>query len=664
MCGIAGIIGPDRALAASALARMVRCQSHRGPDDEGLEVIDLGGMTVGLGQRRLSIIDLSPAGHQPMLNPACGDAMVFNGEIYNYQDLRKPFDAKGQTFRGHSDTEVLLYGVREEGPAYFEKTYGMFAVAYFDAARRRLLLTRDPMGIKPLYIAEATVDGGRYLMFASEVRAILASGLVAARVSSQGIATTMAYGCAQEPLTVFEGIRAFEPGVWEWIDLDPASGTYRRAQRGRHWSFPKVDASIDEATALDRVRSTLDTAVRQHMIADVPVGVFLSSGVDSTIIANLAHRHTDRLRTFTVGFSDQPDMTESALAQETARRLGVEHTDVQVTGGEAQNWFVEWLGTLDQPSADGLNTFIISKAVRRHGIVVALSGLGGDELFAGYVTFEDLARVKRGHGMLGFLPRSIRKAAFLAGSMSKPASVREKIGEMGASAGDLLSLYLYRRRFKSDHRMHINGMHASELGLHPTFMPTEALAGAEENGDDIVAAVSRMESRFYMRNMLLRDSDTNAMAHSLEIRVPFLDTRMLNLAYAIPGSVRAPEGRYGKHLLKTAFDDLLHTSLKSLSKRGFVLPTKRWMAGPMRDMCEDALSHLKGLGILDSEHVDSVWNEFLADPDKQVWSSALLLVVLGRYTRNAASFAPAGAGSSVGGGGLTFSMPRQLAGVK
>lgn len=642
---------------AQALARMVRCQSHRGPDDEGLELIDLGGMTVGLGQRRLSIIDLSPAGHQPMLNPACGDAMVFNGEIYNYQDLRRPMDARGQRFRGHSDTEVMLYGVREEGPAYFEKTFGMFAVAYFDAARRRLLLTRDPMGIKPLYVAESR----GCLLFASEVRAILASGLVPARFDTQGLATALAYGCVQEPLSVFEGVRAFEPGMWEWIDLDAASGTYRRAQQGRHWAFPKVDASIDEKSAVERVRSTLDTAVRQHMIADVPVGVFLSSGVDSTIIANLAHRHTDRLRTFTIGFSDQPDMTESALAEETARRLGVEHTDVQVTGDEAQSWFVEWLGTLDQPSADGLNTFIISKAVRRHGIVVALSGLGGDELFAGYITFEELGRVKRGHDLLGFLPAPLRRAAFLARSMAKPANVREKIGEMGASAGDLLSLYLYRRRFKSDRRLHANGLFAERLGLHPTFMPHEAVQGAEENGDDIVAAVSRLESRFYMRNMLLRDSDTNAMAHSLEIRVPFLDTRMLDLAYAIPGEVRAPGGRFGKHILKTAFDDLLHGQLKLQAKRGFVLPTKRWMAGPMRDLCEDALAHLKTLGILEPEHVESVWNEFLADPDKQIWSSALLLVVLGRYARNATAFVPIENGAS--SVPLMFSKPRAMAGA-
>jgi asparagine synthase (glutamine-hydrolysing) len=655
MCGIAGIIGPDRGLVAQALARMVRCQAHRGPDDEGIEIIDVGGMTVGLAQRRLSIIDLSPAGHQPMLNPACGDAMVFNGEIYNYQDLRKPFDAKGQRFRGHSDTEVLLYGVQEEGPAYFEKTYGMFAVAYYDASRKRLLLTRDPMGIKPLYVAEAR----GCLMFASEVRAILASGLVPARVDARGLATTLAYGCVQEPLTIFEGVRAFEPGVWEWIDLDPQAGKYRHAQRGRHWSFPKVDASIDERGALERIKSTMDVAVKQHMIADVPVGVFLSSGVDSTIIANLAHRHTDRLRTFTVGFSDQPDMTESALASETARLLGVEHTDVQVTGAEAQNWFVDWLGSLDQPSADGLNTFIISRAVRRHGIVVALSGLGGDELFAGYVTFDELGRVKRGHDLLGFLPASFRRAAFLARSMKKPASVREKIGEMGASAGDLLSLYLYRRRFKSDQRLHANGLFAKDLGLHPTFMPFEALEGAAENGGDVVAAVSRMESRFYMRNMLLRDSDTNAMASSLEIRVPFLDTRMLDLAYAIPGDVRAPAGGQTKHLLKVAFDDVLHGKLKSLGKRGFVLPTKRWMAGPMRDLCEDALSHLKGLGVLESSNVDSVWNEFLAAPDKQVWSSALLLVVLGRYARNAESFVPVGSGDAPAQ--LTFSRPKASA---
>ncbi|MFM9958827.1 MAG: asparagine synthase (glutamine-hydrolyzing) [Phycisphaerales bacterium] len=640
LCGIAGIIGPSRERVASALARMLRCQAHRGPDDEGIELIQVGNCWVGLGQRRLSIIDLSPAGHQPMVNHDSGDVITFNGEIYNYLDLRAPYVSKGVRFRGHSDTEVLLHGAGEHGAKFFERTYGMFAVAFYDARRKGVMLTRDPMGIKPLYVAEA--EG--CLLFASEVRSILASGLVPARPDARAMATALAYGCVQEPLSFFEGIRAFPPGAWEWIDLDPSSGSYRRGQRGTHWAFPKVDESMNERDAVERLRETLDLSVKQHMIADVPVGVFLSSGVDSTIIANLARRHTDRLRTFTVGFSDQPDMTESRLAQETARLLGVDHTDVQVTGGEAQSWFVDWLESLDQPSADGLNTFIISKAVRRHGIVVALSGLGGDELFAGYITFEELMRVKRGHGMMGFLPSSMRRAAFLMGSMHKPASVREKIADMGATDGDLLSLYLYRRRFKSDQRLRAHGLIPEDLGLHPTYMPHEALEGAEENGADIPAAVSRLESRFYMRNMLLRDSDTNAMAHSLEIRVPFLDTRMLDFAYAVPGKVKMPTGKYGKHLLRTAFDDLLHTELKAQGKRGFVLPTKRWMAGPLRELCEEALVSAKNIGVLHPEHIDSVWQEFLADPDKQVWSSALLLVVLGQYAKSAAGFAPGSGG--------------------
>lgn len=655
MCGIAGIIGPERDAVARALDAMVRCQTHRGPDDQGLEHIDLGSLTLALGQRRLSIIDLSPAGHQPMIDPDTGNVIVFNGEIYNYQDLRKPFDERGQRFRGHSDTEVILYGLRDHGPAFLSRLCGMYAIAFFDARKRRLLLARDPMGIKPLYVAHHN----RCFMFASEVRSILASGIVPDHADPRAVAGLLAYGCVQEPLTFFEGVSAFPPGAYQWLDFDTASGAVLPAKRERHWDFPAVDPSITESVAIERMRDVMDTAVRQHLIADVPVGVFLSSGVDSTIVANLAQRHTSRLRTFTVGFSDQPDFTESTLAKETAEKLGVDHTDVQVTGPEAQAWVADWLASLDQPSADGLNTFIISKAVRRHGIVVALSGLGGDELFAGYLTFQELPRLKRGHDLISFLPAPLRRAAFLARSIAQPATVREKIAEMGASDGDLLSLYLYRRRFKSDRRLHANNLHAERLGLHPSFMPFEALEGVERNDADTVAAVSRLESRFYMRNMLLRDSDTNAMAHSLEIRVPFLDTRLLDLAYAIPGSVRMPDGLARKHLLRKGFDDLLHTNLKSQSKRGFVLPVKRWMAGPLRPMCEHALESTRSLGVLQPRHVDAVWNEFLADPDKQVWSSALLLVVLGAYAKAASGFRPAAPRS--GPARLTFARPETLA---
>ena len=631
MCGIAGIIGPDRALVEQSLARMLRCQTHRGPDDEGIELIDLGGLTIGLGQRRLSIIDLSPAGHQPMVNRASGDVIVYNGELYNFQELRRPFEQKGQQFRGHSDTEVLLYGLGDQGPSFLEKTCGMYAVAYFDSLKKRLLLARDPMGIKPLYVAQAH----GCLLFASEVRAVLASGLLPLRVDEQGLASALAYGCVQEPLTFFEGIEAFEPGSFQWIDLHPAAGSLRPAPVRRFWSFPAIDPSLDEREASERLRATLDVAVKEHLIADVPVGVFLSSGVDSTIIANIARRHTERLRTFTVGFSDQPDLTESSLARETAEMLGIDHTDVQVTGAEAQSWMIDWLNSLDQPSADGLNTYIISKAVRRHGIVVALSGLGGDELFCGYSNFEEIIQIKRGFDSLAWLPRPLRRAAFNARLLNRPASVRERGAEMGSSAGDTASLYLYKRRFKSDKRLHAHGLYARRLGLHPTFLPPEVFNDAREDGEDLPAAISRLESRFYMRNMLLRDSDTNAMAHSLEIRVPFLDRRMLDLAYAIPGSIRMPGGKGGKLLLKSAFDDLLHTKLKTQVKRGFVLPTRRWMVGPMRDLCENALGNLKSSGIMNSDHIDEVWHEFRTDPDQPMWASALMLVVLSTYLQTA-----------------------------
>lgn len=623
------------------LEAMLACETHRGPDDQGIDLFQVGGLTLALGQRRLSIIDLSAAGHQPMLNAATGDAITYNGELYNYLDLRAPFEQRGTRFRGHSDTEVLLYGIGEQGPRFLEKTRGMYAVAYYDAAKRRLMFARDPMGIKPLYIAER--DG--YIVWASEVRAVLASGLVDGGIDARGLAGLMAYGCVPEPLTFFSGIRAFPAGAWQWIDLDPASGGYRAGPIARHWDFPDVDESITEADAVERLRSTLDNAVRQHLIADVPVGVFLSSGLDSTIVASLARRHTERLRTFTVGFSDHADLNESLLAQETARNLGVEHHDLQVTNSQAQGWAEEWFKSLDQPSVDGLNTYVISKAVRQQGIVVALSGLGGDELFCGYTTFEELLRIKRGYDLVSWLPGSLRKRVFAARAANFPASVRERISEMAASDGDLLTLYLYRRRAMSDLRLMELGLDAAKLGLTPSYMPEEALDRAAGDPTDVVAAVSRLESRFYMRNMLLRDSDTNGMAHSLEIRVPMIDTRMLDLAYSIPGHVRMPTGRYGKHLLKAAFTEEIPEKLRSLPKRGFVLPTRRWISGPMRERCEAALESVKAVGFLNGKHIDAVWQEFLANPDTQVWGQTFLLCVLGVYLDNASrAGAPKGLG--------------------
>lgn len=644
MCGIAAIIGPEKALASRALLSMVRSQKHRGPDDEGFEFVRLtsneAGPVLGFGQRRLSIVDLSPLGHQPMVHPHTGDVLIFNGEIYNFQELRVRLEKAGVSFRGHSDTEVLLYGLEMWGEAFLKDLAGMYAFAFYQKATRKVLIARDPLGIKPLYIAKQN----NLWMISSEVRSILASGLIAPEPDRAAVATLMAYGAVQEPLTFFKGIRAFPAGSMQWLDVLP-SGQVREGPVKRFWSFPSVDRSLTASSVVERLRYEMDRSVREHLIADVPVGVFLSSGIDSTVMTGLAKKHSPQVRTFTVGFVDQPDLSESDLSRETSRALQVEHHDIQMTGGVAERLTSKWLQSLDQPSVDGLNTYVISQAVREAGVIVAISGLGGDELFGGYPSFGDVPRLARFNKTFGFMTPSLRSNLLGMIAFRQPATVRSKVREMGLCGADVHRLYLYRRRTKSDARLRALGLNSAELGLDADYLPPDLSADLDYSDDlnDPIAAVSRYESRYYMGNMLLRDSDTNSMAHSLEIRVPMLDRRVIDFAYTIPGELRLPTGRPNKHLLRAAFSEYLRPTLLGQAKRGFTLPIRRWMAGPLRPTCEAALDYVRKSGLVEPGEVTNTWNMFLANPEQPVWSSAFLLTVFGNYLASATSHAKAAA---------------------
>jgi asparagine synthase (glutamine-hydrolysing) len=623
MCGISGLIAPSESVARDALARMDCAQKHRGPDDKGQSLLPFGDRFLGLGHRRLSIIDLSPLGHQPMIHPITGDQITFNGEIYNFQDLRRELESAGERFRGHSDTEVMLHALALWGPDAVRRFHGMFAFAYYNARQPSLMLARDSVGIKPLYVA--IIDGG--LVFASEVRAILATKLVAPKLSRAGLATLMAYGSVQQPLTIVEGIGSFPPGHYEIFSAAANGGRKRPVT---FWSFPSPRAGRTEQELVPEIRATLDVAVRDHLIADVPVGVFLSSGLDSTVVASLAARHSSGMRSFTVGFADQPDLSEQVLATQTAQRLGLVHTDIQVTARDCEEAAVEWLGRLDQPSQDGLNVYVISKVVRAQGITVALSGQGGDELFGGYASFRDVPRLKTLVKRLRLLPWPLRRTLINTLSVGKSEAYREKLLDLARCDGSVASIYLHRRRAMSDSQLAALGLHAAELGLTPLFEPPAAMNDLGST-DDVVASVSRLESIFYQGNTLLRDSDANGMAHSLEIRVPLLDQRMLDLVMPIPGSLRLPKGTADKHLMRAAFHPELPPALLGQKKRGFSMPIRRWMIGPLRELCERSLAHLKRSEVLRPEGVDAIWKSFLAAPESPIWSRAFTLCVAGRY---------------------------------
>jgi asparagine synthase (glutamine-hydrolysing) len=628
MCGIAGLLSPDVEATRSALRPLTLAQAHRGPDDSGETLLPFGRLCLGLGHRRLSILDLSSAGHQPMVHPHTGDVLVYNGEIYNFRALRRDLEALGETFTGHGDTEVLLHALSRWYTDALPRLRGMYALAFYRAAGPSLLLARDPTGIKPLYLSRP--DGG--LLFASEVRALLASGRLPRTVDPRGVATFLAYGAVQHPLTLVRGVHSLPPGAWQ--EFTPADSTVRASAVHSFWTYPPADPAPAQNEAVSAVRTAVEDAVRDHLVSDVPVSVFLSSGLDSTVVAGVAARHAADLHSFTVSSEVAGNAGEAALAAETARRFGLRHRTIPLPPQEMERAALAWLEGLDQPSIDGLNVYLISRAVRAEGIKVALSGLGGDELFGGYPSFRDVPRLCKLVRALRWLPAAARRSLAGVATIGRSGSFRDKFTDMLSGDASFLSLYLQRRRAMSDDQLASLGADPAALDLTPDFMPAEALTDLPLDEADPVHAVSRLESQFYQGNMLLRDADANSMAHGLEVRVPLLDQGLLEVAHRLPGPTRLPPGAPSKFLLRRAFADLLRPELLGQPKHGFVLPISHWMQGPLREVCEAALASLRDSGVLRPAGITQVWRSFLAEPRSPIWTRALSLCVLGAFLRN------------------------------
>jgi asparagine synthase (glutamine-hydrolysing) len=630
MCGICGVISADPRPVEPAVRAMMRAMVHRGPDDEGFELLPFGGSdaagpVAGFGFRRLSILDLSAAGHQPMFNERTGDCLVFNGEIYNYRQLRTELQMAGVVFRSTSDSEVLLQALSMWGEAAVEKLQGMFAFAFYHASSQRILLGRDPLGIKPLYVA-ALRD--RFL-FASEIRPLLATGLVPKDLDLAGVAGMLAYGAVQSPRTVYERIRSFPAGHTQWLTSGVIAGQ-PPAEPKQFWSFPREVLPDDKQHAAKAVHGMLREAVLRHLVADVPVGVFLSAGIDSTIIASFAREFTPQVTAFTVGFGSVHGEDEVDLAAETARSLGMKHVAVQLDAANLPEKWHDWLAGMDSPSIDGFNTYVVSRRLAAEGVVVGLSGLGADELFGGYATFERAPRWSRLLRGLQFIPRGLRAAAVAACGVAggSPGSV-EKLADLVAGDQSVAGVARSLRRALSNPRLRAMGLGADQVGLAADYLERGPCRIEPVLDGDAFNTVARLEATHYMGDTLLRDTDANSMRHSLEVRVPFLDLPLVNYASALSGQVK--RSRVSKSLLRQAGDGVLSQKLMNRPKTGFTLPIGDWMRGPMREPCEAAIKSLASQPFIEAAEVGRTWQSFIDEPQSMHWSRPLALVVLGSY---------------------------------
>lgn len=575
MCGLNGIFAYHYAANPVDRAELVSTRDHmaaRGPDGSGLWISDDG--RIGLGHRRLSIIDLSSAGAQPMVSADGKLVVTFNGEIYNYRELRRSLEAKGYRFRSQSDTEVLLHLYAADGAGMVSKLRGMFAFALWDGDQRKLLLARDPYGIKPLYYA----DDGWTVRFASQVKALLAGGAISREPDSAGVAGFYLLGSVPEPFTTFRAIRALPAGCT--IEVGRTGPSAPRAYHSIAAAYARAPARRTPPVAVGAIiRDALKDSVAHHLIADVPVGAFLSAGVDSSALVGLMRDAGARdIETVTIAFEEfrGRHQDEAPLAAEVARHYGTRHTTRVVTRGEFEADLPRIVTAMDQPSIDGINTWFVSKAARELGLKVAISGLGGDELLGGYPTFRDVprwVRTLRAPAAVPFLGRLVRT---VGSHLTSRVGVNPKAAGLVELGGTWPGAWLLKRGLFMPWEL------GQVLGRDVAADGLRRLDWQSQIGDMLkpwpatdFGRVAMLESALYMRNQLLRDTDWASMAHSLEVRVPLVDSVLLERLAPLTPQLPAGEA---KRLLAAAPSRPLPAVLVNRPKTGFTTPVDGWIA--------------------------------------------------------------------------------------
>ncbi len=567
MCGLAGLIQADPSdgsLKDRAIAMRSRLR-HRGPDDEGLYIDPRG--HCAMVHTRLAILDLSPAGHQPMISVDGRLTIVFNGEIYNFQSLRSKLRDGGKECRSNSDTEVLLHLYQQYGADCLTYLEGMFAFAIWDSSEQTCFLARDPLGIKPLYFWHL----GNRLGFASEIRSLLQANLGPRRLSTAGLTEYLLYGSVQEPGTLVDGIEMLPAGhcaVW-----DGKAGLGQPVVK-RYWSIPWGDSSdsvTSQEEAAELTREALNESVRRHLVSDVPVGMFLSGGIDSTALVALTRANTQaNIKTFCIGF-EETEFDEGELAARTAEHFSTDHHRWTMTPSEGVKLVEEFLDQIDQPSNDGFNTYCVSKFAREQGLKVVLSGLGGDELFGGYPSFERVPELVRWGRFVGWIGPFRKYVSAFGQASLLPPKIRRLACFAGTSMGHSGAYWTTRGFFTARDVARLTHAYTdSELSGSILSLIDDPIPQMPSEKD----IVSYLELTRYMRNQLLRDSDVMSMAHSLELRVPLVDRKLVDSLRRVPSQFRhAP----GKRLLLDAVPEIPDW-IATQPKQGFRFPFDQWIS--------------------------------------------------------------------------------------
>ena len=587
MCGIFGVLHFDGSpVDGATLKAMAQLVVHRGPDDHGFHLAG----ACGLGMRRLSIIDLA-GGHQPLVNADGSLALVCNGEIYNFRELRRELEALGHRFATGSDSEVLLHGYSQWGDEVVQRLNGMYGFALWDAPRQRLLVGRDRLGVKPLYVYR----DARRVAFASEAKALLALPGLSADIDPAGLHSYLNLGYVAAPASLFKGITKLPPAT-----LLSVEG--RRVTESRYWRLPQdTEEQASESEWVERIRSRLDEAVRMQMVSDVPIGAFLSGGVDSSSVVALMAAHSDRpIRTYSIGFqgtSADAYYNELPYARRVAGLFRTEHREILVRP-DAAALLPRLVWHLDEPISDSafITTYLVSEFARRD-VTVILSGVGGDELFGGYRRYLG----EHYQGYFERLPGWMRRGAAAAGRRL-PSDRHSRLLDLSRLAkGFLQSAEL---PFEERYRAYVEVFPPAEAAklVRATGAQSDPMAQAfrEATGDDPLNRMLAVDAQTQLPDDLLMLTDKMSMAASLECRVPLLDHELVELAARMPQSVKIRGGRL-KHAMKEAVSDLLPADILERSKRGFGTPMGAWLRNGLAPLMHELLSEasMEARGLLD-----------------------------------------------------------------
>jgi len=611
MCGISGIAGLDNEIQRNTVIRKMNdSMKHRGPDADGFYI----DTHVALGHRRLSIIDLSTSANQPFKDNSERYVLVFNGEIYNFREIKARL--KDYAFKTSGDTEVVIAAFDKWGPACLEHFKGMFAIAIWDKKEKALFLARDRFGVKPLYY----YDNDGVLLFASEIRAILASGLVSPSLNEHGLYDYLMFQSVVTPATLIKDIKQL-----------PA-GHYMTKQNGvtdikKYWSVTDNISSIEEHSYEEikkRVRDLLYKSVERRLVSDVPLGTFLSGGIDSSIIAGvMAETNTEQTNAFTIAF-DEENYDESDYAELIARKFNLKHTKVLLRANDFLQELPTALDAMDSPSGDGLNTYVVSKAIRNSGIVVALSGVGGDELFAGYPIFRQFGIFKK-HKFLfnnSYHLRNIATSAFATNNRNH-LRLKEVLGLRAAEISDVYPFFrqilnlsdikdLTNLNVSKDFKGHLQNI----LEKQRPFL----------NQYDTLSQVSAGDYLGYTQHVLLKDMDQMSMASSLEVREPFFDHDLVEYVLNVPDKFKM--GKYPKALLVDSANNILPEEIITRKKQGFVLPYDHWLRNELSTFCKQKIESLANRPLFNHNAVHNFWQQYVERKGNIRWTDIWILIVL------------------------------------